>query len=226
MGKSMLTIRTALVAAGLASMVATTGLAVAQDKPHPPAAGAVGGALPAPRIIVVDRSAIFVASKVGQDIVRQVNGLTQTRRDTIPCRKRRTGEGVADASAADRHSRARRARQKSGLFNRRKLHSKQKVQTRQDQIQGGLLKARQQVEQALAPILQGIMQERGANLLLDRAAVVLGMVDVDVTRVTIQRLDRSCRPSRCNWSIRRPGLRSKCAELSRGRSRAVSRGHG
>jgi len=33
------------------------------------------------------------------------------------------------------------------------------------------------------------MQERGANLLLDRAAVVLGMVDVDVTRVTIQRLD-------------------------------------
>jgi outer membrane protein len=64
------------------------------------------------------------------------------------------------------------------------------VQTQQGLIQGGVLKARQQVEQALGPILQGIMKERGANLLLDRNAVVLGTVDVDVTAVAIQRLNQ------------------------------------
>jgi outer membrane protein len=52
------------------------------------------------------------------------------------------------------------------------------------------LKARQQVEQALGPILQAIMTERGANLLLDRNAVVLGTVDVDVTGVAIARLNQ------------------------------------
>ena len=52
------------------------------------------------------------------------------------------------------------------------------------------MKARQQVEAALGPILQGIMQQRGANILLDRAAIVLGMVDIDVTRLTVERLNQ------------------------------------
>ena len=57
-------------------------------------------------------------------------------------------------------------------------------------IQGGFIKARQQVEQALGPILQGIMAERGANLLLDRNSVVLGTVDVDITGLAVQRLNQ------------------------------------
>jgi hypothetical protein len=34
------------------------------------------------------------------------------------------------------------------------------------------------------------MAERGANLLLDRQDVVLAMVDIDVTKLTIARLDQ------------------------------------
>ena len=51
-------------------------LALAQPKP--------GGAPPAPaaagptKVLVIDRNAILLASKVGQDIVRQVNGYRQT----------------------------------------------------------------------------------------------------------------------------------------------------
>jgi Skp family chaperone for outer membrane proteins len=65
------------------------------------------------------------------------------------------------------------------------------VQKQQGMIQGGVLKARQQVEVALGPILQKIMTERGANLLLDRNAVVLGTVDVDVTALAISRLNQT-----------------------------------
>ena len=35
------------------------------------------------------------------------------------------------------------------------------------------------------------MVERSANLLLDRSMVVLGSVDLDVTQVAVQRLDRA-----------------------------------
>ena len=80
--------------------------------------------------------------------------------------------------------------QKVKAFQAKEAAFKQKVEGRQSLIQGGVLKARQQVEAALGPILQGIMQERGANILLDRAAIVLGMVDIDVTQLTVQRLNQ------------------------------------
>jgi len=160
-------------------MVATTGLAVGTGQAA--SAGRGGRRRRAGlhlEFIVVDRSAILRASKVGQDIVRQVNGLTQTAETQFRARKRRTGEGVADASAADRHLAPDVRAQKIRAFQSKEAAFKQKVQTRQDQNPGRPAQGTPTVEQALAPILQGIMQERGANLLLDRAAVVLGMVDV------------------------------------------------
>ena len=80
--------------------------------------------------------------------------------------------------------------QKQREFENKRAAFQKRVQDRQGLIQGGLLKARQQVETALGPILQGIMKERGANLLLDRNAVVLGTVDVDVTGIAVQRLNQ------------------------------------
>ena len=53
--------------------------------------------------------------------------------------------------------------QKIRAFQAKEAAFKQKVEARQSLIQGGVMKARQQVEAALGPILQGIMQERGAN---------------------------------------------------------------
>jgi len=64
------------------------------------------------------------------------------------------------------------------------------VQQRQELIQGGVIKAREQVEKALGPIIQGIMQERGGNILLDRSAVVFATGDIDITRLAVQRLDQ------------------------------------
>ncbi|HEY2446327.1 MAG TPA: OmpH family outer membrane protein [Rhizomicrobium sp.] len=189
MGKSTLSFGAALAVAGFAAIFAS-GEAIAQNKPHPPAAAPAAGALPAPRIIVVDRQAILRASKVGQDIVRQVNGMTQSAESQF----RAENDGLVKESQALQQQVAILApdvrAQKIRAFQSKEAAFKQKVQARQDEIQGGLLKARQQVEAALGPILQGIMQERGANLLLDRAAVVLGMVDVDVTKQTIARLDQ------------------------------------
>ena len=46
------------------------------------------------------------------------------------------------------------------------------AQKKEQMIQGGFLKAQQTFAQALEPILQTLMQQRGANIILDKNAVV------------------------------------------------------
>lgn len=188
MTKSKFAIRTTMVAAVLAL---GAGQAVAQaPAPNKPHAAPATGQVPAPKIIVIDRQAILRASKVGQDIVRQVNSYTTQAENEF----RAQNDALQKESAALQQQVAILApdvrAQKVKAFQAKEAAFKQKVEARQSLIQGGVLKARQQVEAALGPILQGIMQERGANLLLDRGAVVLGMVDIDVTQLAVQRLDQ------------------------------------
>jgi len=66
-----------------------------------------------------------------------------------------------------------------------------KVQDRQSSIQGGLATARTQIERALAPILEKLLTERKANLLLDRGLVVLGATELDITNEVIARLNKA-----------------------------------
>ena len=148
------------------------------------------GASPEPRIVVIDRGIVLRDSKVGQDIVRQINAYTLQAENDLK----------AQGAALQRDGKAfqQQAAILSADLKNKKLHDLEarraglqgQVQKKQALIQGGFIKARTIVEQALKPILQGIMAERGANLMLDRNAVVLGTVDVDVTALTIQRLNQ------------------------------------
>ena len=66
-----------------------------------------------------------------------------------------------------------------------------KVQEEQAAIQNGINIARTEIEKALGPILNTLFQERGATIMLDRGAIVLGSVDIDVTADVIKRLDQA-----------------------------------
>lgn len=190
MKHSTIGIRAILTAAGLAAALtaAHAAPAPAPVKLHPSVTS--GAAVPAPKILVVDRQAILRLSKVGQDIVRQVNALTtsaetqfRAQRDSLQKEEQTIAQQSAILAPDIRA-------QKKKAFEAKIADFQRKVQTRQSMIQGGVLNARRQVEAALGPILQGIMAERGANLLIDRQDVVLAMLDVDVTKLTIQRLDQ------------------------------------
>ncbi len=162
-----------------ASLFATP--AEAQQKP---------AGTPVPKILVINREAILRLSKVGQDIVRQVNNYTQAAEKEF----KGQGEQLRKDGAALQQQLAILApdvkAKKIADFQNRERALQAKVETRQQQIQGGVIQARQQIETALGPIVQGIMQERGATLLLDRGAVVWGTGDIDITRTAIQRLDQ------------------------------------
>jgi Skp family chaperone for outer membrane proteins len=185
------TTRGARAAAALAfTVIAGLGLAPASAQPKPGGAPPPSAAVPAPKILVIDRNAILRASKVGQDIVRQVNALTVSAENEF----KNQGQALQKEGQALQQQVAILApdvkAKKIRDFQAKQVAFQRKVEARQGLIQGGVFQARQKVEQALGPILQGIMQERGANILLDRGAVVLGTVNIDVTSVAVQRLDQ------------------------------------
>jgi Skp family chaperone for outer membrane proteins len=188
MKNSNVSLRRIAATAGIiiAAALCTAALpAAAQGQPRP------AGQTVQPKILVIDRQAILRFSKVGQDIVRQVNGYTQTAESQFKAEQdglQREGQSlqtqVAILAPDVRNQKIKGFQAKEAAF-------RQKVETRQSQIQGGVQVARQQVETALGPIVQGIMIERQANILLDRSMVVLSTVgDIDVTRLAIQRLDQ------------------------------------
>ena len=165
---------------------------------------------PAPKIVVIDRSAVMRASKVGQDIVRQINAYTDQAEKDL------RGQGAAlqkDGAAFQRQaailSNDVKGRKLKELEARRAGLQAQ-AQKKQNLIQGGFIKARQQVEQALGPILQGIMAERGANILLDRNAVVMGTDrNLDVTLLAVERLNQKMPSLKVELVLPPPGMQQQ-----------------
>lgn len=155
-----------------------------------PVSTAAAANTPPPKIVVIDRATVMRASKVGQDIVRQINQYTEQAEKDLKGRGtalRSEGQSLQQQMAilsADVKAR------KMKEFQAKEAGLQAEAQKKQNLIQGGFIKARGQIEQALGPILQGIMAERGANLMLDRNAVVLGTVDVDITGLAVQRLNQ------------------------------------
>jgi len=175
--------RALLLAAAIGG--ATTMAANAQQKP--PAGPLPGGAT---RILVLDQRALLAQSKVGKDILRQRDAYLQQARNQIQAQVQAIqNEGRALQQQMAILSPAVK-KQRIAALQAKERNLQQQAQVRENQIQGGILKAQQQVSVALGPILQGIMQERGGQLLIDKAAVLFSSVNVDVTGIAVQRLDQ------------------------------------
>jgi len=183
MKKTSLIARTILVAGTL--LLGATALDAAYAAPPPPPPGGA----PVARILMVDLRRVLAASKVGRDVQQQMEGQKQKATNEL------NGEGGAlerekaqlqqQAAILAPDVKARRIKD----FETRAQGFQKKVQQRSLLIQGGFIKAQQQIEAALGPILQGLMRERGATILLDRSGVLLAPNAIDVTDVVIQRLD-------------------------------------
>ncbi len=187
--------------AGALALVLASSAALAA----PPAPPPQNKPIPAPKILVIDRAAILRGSAVGQNIMKQVQALTLAAEAGLKAKDaalRKEGAALQQQLAILAPA---VKKQKIAAFEAKQAALQGDVQKQQGLIQGGVLQARQVVEKALGPILSKIMQERGANLLLDRNAVVLGTVDVDVTMLAIQRLNQSLPTVKVNLVPLPPG---------------------
>jgi outer membrane protein len=173
-------------------VLAVAGMVLAAAAAMPPAVAAgpaTPNAAPAARILVVDMRRVIGMSRVGQSIQQQVEQLKRQAQQELN----------AEAESLKRDRQALDAQtailapavkaQRIAAWQSRAQVFQRKVQQRGGLIQGGMLKANQVVEEALGPILQGIMQERQATVLLDRGTVLIAPNAIDVTQIVIQRLD-------------------------------------
>jgi outer membrane protein len=163
-------------------------------------------ALPAPKILVLDKNAILAGSKVGADILRQLKAY------------RAQGENDLKAQAASLRDQIKAFQQKAAILSgpmrdqqahalEAKQEALQSLATKKDGLlQGGLLKARQQVSDALGPILKQIMMERGANMILDKAAVIDTTISVDVTQDAINLLNQKMSTLKVDLVAPPPGM--------------------
>jgi Skp family chaperone for outer membrane proteins len=161
------------------------------QQPAPPPAAAAAGSPKVPVILVVDRGAILRTSAAGKDLIKQVDELgkameakygEEEKKLRADAQQLQEQAGVLSAEARNKKERDLRERGEA---------LQKKVQEEQTAIQNGINAARTQIEQALGPILNTLFQERGATIMLDRGAIVLGSVDIDITAETITRLDQT-----------------------------------
>ena len=152
---------------------------------------------PAPmpqRILLIDRQAILRGSKVGQDVAKQVQTYAdQAKADIAGQQKALQAEAqqlqqqvailAADAKA-----------KKVQAFEAKQAGMQAAAQKREAAIQGGFLKAQQTIAQALEPILQNLMQQRGGNMILDKNALVYASPQAvqafDITQPAIDQLNQ------------------------------------
>jgi outer membrane protein len=143
-----------------------------------------------PKILVIDRQAILVRSTAGQAVMIQARQAQQQAENDLKAQAnaiRLQGEKLQQSLAVMSAS---VKEQKMRDFESQRTALEAKAQQKQSLIQGGVFAARNQIGAALEPILRGIMQERGANMLVDKNAVVFATVDIDITPIAIQRLNQ------------------------------------
>jgi Skp family chaperone for outer membrane proteins len=171
--------------------VVATPPATPAPAPAVPAAAAAAAAAAAPRIIVIDRQFILQRSQAGQEMLAQAQNLSKQAETQF---KAEEGQLAAEAGQLQQQLAilAPDVRdQKEKDFTNKQQAFQGRVAQRQAEIQAGFNKAAHVVEVALEPILKALMTERGANMVFDRASVILSTVDVDVTPVAVQRLDKA-----------------------------------
>lgn len=189
--RTLIGVGAGVIVAVLFVAILIAGTQTTAQQPPAPAAATAAGAAKTPVILVVDRGAILRTSAAGKDLIKQVDELgkameakygEQEKKLRADAQELQEQAGVLSADARNKKERELRERGEA---------LQKKVQEEQTAIQNGINAARTEIEQALGPILNTLFQERGATIMLDRGAIVLGSVDIDITAETITRLDQT-----------------------------------
>ena len=145
-----------------------------------------------PKIVVINRAGILRFSKVGQDVAKQMQAAAnQAKADlsgqakSIQAEERALQQQVAILAPDVKAKRM-------AAFQARAQSLQGAAQRKDDQLKAAFAQAQKAVEDALSPILQQLVKERGANMVLDQQAVVYATTpnNFDITADVINRLNQ------------------------------------
>jgi outer membrane protein len=155
------------------------------------AAQAAGSAAPPANarhaVLVIDRQEIVKDSKLGQDIHKQIMDYVSKAQAEFGSQGRQIQNDTqalqVQPQSADRDKKMQALQLKEAEF-------RQKVQVRQNLIQGGEMAAQQRFSTELSAVATAILQERGADVVVEKAAIFASAGGLDITQAVIQRLDQ------------------------------------
>jgi Skp family chaperone for outer membrane proteins len=152
------------------------------------APAAAKGALPAPVFLVLDKQAVLRFSKAGQDISRQMQPVVEQAQKTILGQRASLEQQAKELQ--DNTSLSPDEREKRGAALEAKSQTLQAdAQRRQQQLAEALNRANAPVSKAVGDIVPAIAKQRGANMVLDRAALAQADPSFDITQDVITQLD-------------------------------------
>ncbi len=165
---------------------------------------------PQAKIVVIDRAAIMQFSKVGQDIAKQMQTYaSQAKNDLSAQGKALQAEGrnlqqqVAILAPDVKQKRL-------DAFRAKEEALQGAAQRKDEQLKVAFAQARAAMEQQLGPILQQLVKERGANLVLDKQAVVFANANgFDITGDAINRLNQKLPSFKINLNAPPPAAPKK-----------------
>jgi len=160
---------------------------------------------PQPKIVVLDRAAIMQFSKAGQDIAKQMQAYSAQAKADLQ------GEGRA-LEAEGKNLQQQVAilapdvkAKKVAAFEARQQALQGQVAKKDEQLRYAFALARQQMEAKLGPILQGLVKARGANMVLDKQAVVFATQGgFDITADAINQLNQQLPSLKVNFNVTPP----------------------
>ncbi len=157
-------------------VVAASAPALAANPPPPPPQ----------KILLIDRQAILRFSKVGQDVARQIETMGNQAKGEIA--------GQQKALQAEAQQIQQQIAKKVQAFEAKQAGMQAAAQRKEQAIQGGFMTAQQTIAKTLEPILQNLMQQRGANMILDKNALVYASPQAvqafDITQPAIEQLNQ------------------------------------
>ena len=182
----------ATAALGFASIA----LAQAQSPPAAPATTAAPApakdaksGLPPVIVALFDKEALFRESAAGKDFRKQLEELRNKFQGDLAHQQE-------ELKKKDQDLRNRQALLSAEAFEaeRKKFEAEVqgaqgKFEERNRQIQAAIGNAEQEIFKATTPILGEIMRQKGATLLLDKAAVLISANDFDITSEVVKKLD-------------------------------------
>lgn len=141
------------------------------------------------RVLVVDQQAVLQDSLAGQDIGRQAAVLRDQIQGEIVAEQKAILEAQQDIQKnASVYSPAQRDQKLKALDARQQAYPS--FEQRKSQVlQASVGQASDQVAAALRPVLQSLIDENHATLLLDRSNVMYAVPAYDVTQEAIKRLN-------------------------------------
>lgn len=154
-----------------------------------PAPQARSGGLPPVIIALFDKEALFRESAAGKDFRKQLEELRNKFQGDLAHQQEELKKKDADLRNRQALLSAEAFEAERKKFEAEVQTAQSKFEERNREIQGAIATAEQEIFKATTPILGEIMRQKGATLLLDKAAALISANDFDITSEVVKKLD-------------------------------------